>query len=664
MIAIYCRVSSDEQADRGTIDNQKQFAEQYCKLHNLPIYNYYMDDGVTGTMPIHKRPAGQRLLRDAANKCFDTVIFYKLDRLGRSLRVTLDAVSQLERLGISIKSMTEQFDTTTPAGRFGLNIFATVAELDRETILDRMHQGALRHARLGKWLSGLPPYGYKVVDGYLEPDEQPIDGLPYSPADVIRMIFELAAKGQSTISIANHLNDLGIPSKYKLHSTTRKCSGYWYQSKVLNILHNTVYYGYRIHGKLSDSPKAEHIEQTVPAIVDKQLWDDAQTKLKLNFMQPTLVKQHEYLLRGLIKCGLCGSSYCGITTGVSKRSHGKTTTYYACTGKTKARPKATAHLRCHATNVKADWLEDIVWADCMQYVMAPGKVIVDTKSVFDAEAAQRELDAMTSSMAVLDKERQSAISLAVKGIISDDDLATQLSYIDTKRQQLAAKISDAKAVMDKQLAGDNGINHFCERLQQLKQQIEAGIDFKTKRAIIQELIERITITSKESDDRDIPVIDVDIKYKFPVAVNLPDNNPHAHLCEYKSGQIEPLWHKIKRLRLAKGYTIKGLAERSDVSITTISALESGHPVYKLSTIASLAHALDIDSSVLTDAKNMPEDTLAQKIEKARIMRCHTRQQAMEAIGISNHTYMNVLEGRRQPSNMTMDKILQYFDKIL
>ncbi len=660
MIAIYCRVSSDEQAERGTIDNQKQFAEQYCRLRNLSIYDYYMDDGVTGTMPIHKRPAGQRLLRDAANKCFDTVIFYKLDRLGRSLKVILDAVGQLEQLGISIKSMTEQFDTTTPAGRFGLNIFATVAELDRETILDRMHQGALRHARLGKWLSGLPPYGYKVVDGYLEPDEQPIDGLPYSPVDVIRMIFDLASKGHSTISIANHLNDLGIPSKYKLHATTRKCSGYWYQSKVLNILHNTVYYGYRVHGKLSESPKAEHIEQTVPAIVDKQLWNDAQAKLKLNFMQPTLVKQHEYLLRGLIKCGRCSSSYCGITTGVGKRSHGKPTTYYACAGKTKARPKATAHLRCHATNVKADWLEDIVWTDCLQYIMSPGKVIVDSKTVFDAETAQRELDAMTASMATLDKERQAAISLAIKGIISNDDLASQLADIDAKRQQLADKIDDAKAVMDKQLSGDNGINTIYERLQQLKQQIEAGIDFRTKRAIIQELIETITITSKESDNRDMPSIDVDIKYRFPVSRIFPDNNPHAQLCEYKSGQIEPLWYKIKRLRLAKGYTIKGLAERSGLSCATVSALESGQPVYKLSTLASISYALDVDSSVFTDANNMPEDTLAQKLEKARILHCHTRQQAMKVIGVSNHTYMSVLKGYL-PSSATLKKFLRYFD---
>ena len=652
MIAVYCRVSSDEQAERGTIENQKQFAEQFCQLHKLSIYDYYMDDGITGTLPIAKRPEGQRLLADATNKCFDTVLFYKLDRLGRSLRVILDAVAQLEELHVNIKSMTEQFDTTTPAGRFGLNIFATVAELDRETILDRMHQGAIRNARLGKWLSGLPPYGYKIVDGYLEPDEQSIDGLPYSPADVIRIIFELAADGKSTISIANHLNDLNIPSKYKLHDTTRKCSGYWYQSKVLNILHNTVYYGYRVHGK--------QIEQTVPAIVAKETWDKAQEQIKLNFCQPTLIKQHEYLLRGLIKCGKCGSSYCGITTGISKRSHGKPTTYYACSGKTKARPKALAHLRCRATNVKADWLEDLVWQDCLRYIQTPGRLILDSKSVFDADAANRELDAMTTTLAGVDKERQSAITLAVKGIISDEDLTTQLTEIDARRKQLTAKIADAKAVMAKQLSGDYGINTIYERLLEIQKQIDAGIDFKAKRAIVHELIDRIIVTSKDIVDRDLPAVDVDIVYKFPVPPpNFPDNNPHAQLCEYKSGQIEPLWHKIKRLRLNKGYTLKGLAERSGLSFTTISALEAGQAVFKLSTLSALAGALDIDSSVLTDAKNMPEDTLAQKLEKARIMHCHTRQQAMQAIGISNHTYMDVIKGRRQPCENTMAKIIEY-----
>ena len=652
MIAIYCRVSSDEQAERGTIDNQKQFAEQYCRLHNLSIYDYYMDDGITGTMPIHKRPAGQRLLRDAANKCFDTVIFYKLDRLGRSLRVILDAVGQLEQRGISIKSMTEQFDTTTPAGRFGLNIFATVAELDRETILDRMHQGAIRNARLGKWLCGLPPYGYKVIDGYLEPDEQPIDGLPYSPADVIRIIFDMAAKGNSTLVISNHLNDLNIPSKYKLHDTTRKCSGYWYQSKVLNILHNTVYFGHRVHGK--------QIEQTVPAIVAKDTWDKAQEQIKLNFCQPTLIKQHEYLLRGLIKCGKCGSSYCGITTGISKRSHGKPTTYYACSGKTKARPKALAHLRCRATNVKADWLEDLVWQDCLRYIQTPGRLLLDSKSVFDADAAKQELDAMTATLAGVDKERQSAITLAVKGIISDDDLAAQLAEIDARRKQLTAKIADAKAVMAKQLSGDYGINTIYERLQEIQKQIDAGIDFKAKRAIVHELIDRIIVTSKDIVNRDLPAVDVDIVYKFPVPPpNFPDLNPQAHPCESIAGQYENLGHKLRRLRLAKGYSMKGLARRCGITWNTISALERGQNVYELATLKSLASALGVDLAVFTDAHNMPESTLGEKIEKARILRGHTRKEAMAAIGISNHTYMSVIFGRRQPSEQTMVKIMKY-----
>ena len=111
--------------------------------------------------------------------------------------------------------------------------------------------------------------------------------------------------------------------------------------------------------------------------------------------------------------------------------------------------------------------------------------------------------------------------------------------------------------------------------------------------------------------------------------------------------------------MAKGFTIKGLAERSDVSVTTISALESGQPAYKLATLAALASALDVDSSVFTDANNMPEYTLAQKLEKARIMHCHTRQQAMKAIGISNHTYMDLVKGRRQPCEKTMAKIIEY-----
>ena len=140
-IAVYCRVSSDEQAERGTIDNQVTFAQQYADLHHLDIYDVYKDDGVTGTIPLQDRPEGHRLLQDAADERFGLVIFYKMDRLGRSTRVILNAVEALSQHGVGVQSMSEPFDTATPSGRFMLTMFAGVAELDRANILDRKHVG-------------------------------------------------------------------------------------------------------------------------------------------------------------------------------------------------------------------------------------------------------------------------------------------------------------------------------------------------------------------------------------------------------------------------------------------------------------------------------------------------------------------------------------------
>ena len=105
--------------------------------------------------------------------------------------------------------------------------------------------------------------------------------------------------------------------------------------------------------------------------------------------------------------------------------------------------------------------------------------------------------------------------------------------------------------------------------------------------------------------------------------------------------------------------MKGLAKRSGITWNTISALERGQNVYELATLKALAQALDVDLAVFTDAHNMPEGTLGEKLEKARMLRGHTRKEAMAAIGISNHTYMSVILGRRQPSKKTVGKIIEY-----
>jgi site-specific DNA recombinase len=94
-VALYMRVSSEEQRERETIEIQREFLEQYRHLYELEVAEIYEDDGVSGTVPLHERSEGRRLLEDAREGKFQTVLVYKLDRLGRTLLVIVDAHDRL-----------------------------------------------------------------------------------------------------------------------------------------------------------------------------------------------------------------------------------------------------------------------------------------------------------------------------------------------------------------------------------------------------------------------------------------------------------------------------------------------------------------------------------------------------------------------------------------
>src|SRR5215218_3129977 len=129
-VALYLRVSSEEQRDRETIEIQQEFLEQFRDLYDLEVAEIYKDDGVSGTIPLHERPAGRRLLEDARDRKFGTVLVYKLDRLGRSLLVIVDAHDRLETSGVSLRSATEPIDTSNPSGRLIFQMLASFAEYD------------------------------------------------------------------------------------------------------------------------------------------------------------------------------------------------------------------------------------------------------------------------------------------------------------------------------------------------------------------------------------------------------------------------------------------------------------------------------------------------------------------------------------------------------
>src|ERR1700690_3530617 len=160
-VALYLRVSTEEQRERQSIDTQREFGAKYTDLHELRVHQVYADDGISGTVPIEKRPEGQRILQAARRGEFNQLLVYKLDRLGRDTRLILNAVAELEKYGVRVRSMTEEFDTATATARLMLTLLSGFAAHERELIRERSVAGTNRLVEAGAWLGGVVPFGYR-----------------------------------------------------------------------------------------------------------------------------------------------------------------------------------------------------------------------------------------------------------------------------------------------------------------------------------------------------------------------------------------------------------------------------------------------------------------------------------------------------------------------
>jgi len=166
-VALYLRVSSEEQRGAGTIETQREFLLRHAERSGFEVAETYADDGISGTVPLHKRPEGARLLEDAGEDRFQTVLVYKLDRLGRTQLWILNAADRLEGMGIALRSATEHFETVSSQGRLMFQMLGSFAEFERASIRERTRDGLHRAWRNGRQ-TGTIPYGYTIAgDGSL-----------------------------------------------------------------------------------------------------------------------------------------------------------------------------------------------------------------------------------------------------------------------------------------------------------------------------------------------------------------------------------------------------------------------------------------------------------------------------------------------------------------
>lgn len=508
-VACYCRTSTEDQGERQTIQSQLDFLRKYVDLHQIDAADFYVDDGVSGTIPLGDRPDGARMLADARSGRFGAVLVYRLDRLGRNLRALLDSHDELDQASVSIRSATEPFDTATPIGQFLFQLLGSLAELERTTIMERMTLGRDRVARNGKWTTGWLPAGYDLNgDGHLTPSERLLpDGT--TEADMIREVFQRVAAGATLVSEARRLEAHGVPCVKRRPPAPDNVRQRWWPTTLHRIIRHPVYRGtYILQSR--NGP----VEIPVPALVTPELWAEAGAAMTRNRDLSSVDGNRTYTLRGLLRCRTilsdgtpCGRTYAG-GSGGEPGPDGQRTLYYHCSG-VRSHHNSADRPKCYARAIPVTSLDDAIWADVRAFVLDPSAVFGEARAQLLSEqdghvSREHEREKLRRSLAAHQDERDRAMLLFRKRLATIDETERVLADLD-------AAIANATALLasldSEQSASDTVSRHLDDAtrlLDNLHDYIARGDagDLQARRVVLEMLVREVSLsTEKEARPR-------------------------------------------------------------------------------------------------------------------------------------------------------------------
>ena len=288
LIAIYCRVSTEEQAKEGySLAAQERFCRDYAEKQGFSVAKVYIDDGYTGRN--EHRPALQRLIADLNCLGIQKVVFYDLDRFARNLRLQLNLKAELDARGVALVSLNDRIDTSTPEGILEFQMKGMLSEwfsnqLSRKVkhvLQDKVEQGGF---------NGPVPLGYMrdAQSNLVFSNDRPL----------VIHIFERYATGvYSYKSLAAELNAAGCMTLYKGKQRP------FQKDTIRTIVANRVYLG-MVRYKRGVWKQGKH-----EAMIDRGLWDrvEAIRARRLKCQGGRIVSVNSTgLLSEIAYCARCG----------------------------------------------------------------------------------------------------------------------------------------------------------------------------------------------------------------------------------------------------------------------------------------------------------------------------------------------------------------------
>ena len=492
---IYCRVSTDRQREAGTIESQREALLQFARAQSWTVVSVEEDDGFSGTVPAWERPGMSRALRLIESRSVDYLLVVDLDRTSRAEDPFERAIVRkaLRDHGVLLATPKGILRDITPEEKLTQDMLSSVASYERSKTRERTVRGR-KDAVLRK--GGRPltqtPLGLQwspEKHGYIaEPGE----------AAVVREIFRLATEGMGPLQIERDLMRRNMPSgrmqRYRPRGTpkgTAKELGtkFIVRRSIQDMLANPVFCSDRWAPNPAWDP---NFTVSVEPIVTRAEWDAANAALRGRPRPPARPLKFDYLLRAVAYCGPCGRKLRGHTTtknGVA---------YYRCSFGSREQINCE---RCTSRKcIRADELEAVVWRYVRQLITEPGYFRAEVERAVDADAKKNAVgaDAARTLRAELERlalERSRIQAAFRKGLYTEDELATELETIERERAPLLNRLELSQ--MDERNHGARSARLAAadKRLAAMRAAVET-VDRDQQRAIIAELIERVTVDTE------------------------------------------------------------------------------------------------------------------------------------------------------------------------
>ena len=463
-VFLYVRVSTQEQARDGySIDEQIERLKDYARAMGWIIVKIYTDGGYSGSNT--DRPALQSMIKDIKAKKGDSVVVYKLDRLSRSQKDTLELIEDyFLKNNVDFVSMTENFDTSTPFGRAIIGILSVFAQLERETIRERMNMGREGRAKEGKFHGGgYVPIGYDYIDGLLKIND--------FEAMQIREIHKLYQQGQALRAIERIFAEKGFVHKH----------GNWSPKRIKGCMLNDLYIG-NIHFG-NEVYKGAH-----DPIVDEETFNKSVALYNSKDSSKYKHIGRSTYLGSLIFCAQCHARY----VASSCKYNDKTYKYYSCHSRRKINRSMIKDPNCKNKNYKMDELDKLIFDEIRKLAQDPSRVHEIRQERFSDDVKEKE-KLIRKEIAKIDAQKSKYMDFYAIDEYTMEEVQAKtrpLNEQKTKLEQELSALSDSKSALSEEEA--------IKLIESFEDVLNEG-NYEQIKMLIDSLIEKIEIDNEDID---------------------------------------------------------------------------------------------------------------------------------------------------------------------